>query len=125
MFVFHVSYIGVVVAETAPFQADARKLFTEDDLFALIDHLARNPECGDLVPGTGGVRKLRWAIGGKGKRGGARVIYFYADETMPLYLIAAFAKGEKVDLSGAERVETKSLVKEIVRLHRSRRKRAS
>jgi hypothetical protein len=125
MFVFHVSYIGVVVAETAPFQADARKLFAEDDLFALVDHLARNPEYGDLVPGTGGVRKLRWAIGGKGKRGGARVIYFYADETMPLYLIAAFAKGEKVDLSGAERVETKSLVKEIVRLHRSRRKRAS
>lgn len=65
--------------------------------------LARDPTCGVLVEGAGGVRKVRFAIGGRGKSGGARVIYYFHSEIMPIYLLNAFAKNEKSDLSPAER----------------------
>lgn len=52
---------------------------SEDDKRELIDFLAEDPMAGDLIPGTGGVRKLRFATSGRGKRGGARVIYYYLD----------------------------------------------
>src|SRR4029079_18035830 len=70
---------------------------------ALIDYLARNPTAGDLIPGTGGVRKLRWGLEGRGKRGGARVIYFYHGVVMPLFLLSAYAKNERADLSYDDR----------------------
>ena len=68
----------VTVVETPEFLAATRKLLTEDERAALVDHLARNPDAGDLISGTGGLRKLRWAVEGRGKRGGARVIYFFS-----------------------------------------------
>ncbi len=111
----YVLVVGVVVGETEPFMKDARRLLTEDELTSLIDRLARNPEEGVVIPGTGGVRKTRVGLGGRGKRGGGRVIYFYHDETIPLYLLAIYAKNEKVDLSADEKAEMKDLVKRIVR----------
>jgi hypothetical protein len=66
---------------------------------ALIDYLARHPKAGCLIPETGGIRKLRWARPGMGKSGGARVIYYYHNENMPLYLLTIFSKGEKANLS--------------------------
>lgn len=65
--------------------------------------------------GTGGVRKLRWATHGKGKSGGARLIYYYHDETIPLTLLTAFDKGGKANLSKAERNELKGMVKHLVK----------
>jgi hypothetical protein len=56
-----------------------------------------NPEAGDLMPETGGVRKLRWALPGKGKRGGARVIYFFHDERLPVFLLAMYGKNEEAE----------------------------
>jgi hypothetical protein len=53
----------------------------------------RTPSVGDLIPETGGVRKIRWRRAGAGKRGGARVIYFYHDADRPLYLLMVYAKG--------------------------------
>lgn len=55
------------------------------------------------MQGTGGIRKLRWAAQGKGKSGGVRVIYYYHNETIPLFLLTVFGKGEKANLSKAER----------------------
>ena len=55
------------------------------------------------MQGTGGIRKLRWSAHGKGKSGGVRVIYYYHDGTMPLFLLAVFGKGEKANLRKAER----------------------
>jgi hypothetical protein len=124
MKVVSVLYIGIVVGETAPFQADAKILISEDELSKLIDFLALNPESGEVIPGAGGVRKLRWAMPGRGKRGGARVIYFYADDTMPLYLIAIFAKSAKTDLDAEEKAEMRNLVKLIVCTHRTLQKKA-
>jgi hypothetical protein len=65
---------------------------------------------GDLIQGTGGVRKLRWGLEGRGKRGGARVIYFYYNADLPLFLLAAYAKNVRSDLSAAERKELKQFV---------------
>jgi hypothetical protein len=76
-----------------------QKCFTEQEEQDLFVYLATNPTAGDVIPGTGGVRKLRFAAGGKGKRGGARVIYYYHDATCPIFLFAAYAKSKKEDLT--------------------------
>lgn len=91
------------VAETPIFTRQADKLFDEEEKRALIDFLAANPLSGDEIPGTGGVRKVRFAASGRGKRGGARVIYYYLDGTMPLYALLAYAKNAKDDMSPDER----------------------
>jgi hypothetical protein len=76
--------------------------------------LARNPEAGDVIPGTGGFRKLRWPDRrrGKGKRGGLRVIYYYLEADSQIWLITVFDKDEAADLSPAERRALKSAVDE-------------
>ena len=67
----------MTVVETVQFLRDADSLMTDPDRARLVEFLGTNPEAGDLMPETGGVRKLRWALPGRGKRGGARVIYFF------------------------------------------------
>ena len=77
----------VTVAETQAFMRSAAKIWNEEELAALVDHVARNPEAGDVIPATGGVRKMRWGRSSSGKRGGARVIYFYYRPDRPLYAV--------------------------------------
>ena len=91
------------VAETPTFSRQADSLFSENEKRELIDLLAENPLAGDKIPGTGGVRKLRFAASGHGKRGGARVIYYYLDETMPIYALLVYAKAAKTDMTPDER----------------------
>ena len=91
------------VAETPTFSRQAAKLFREDEKRELIDYLARNPLAGDEIPGTGGVRKLRFAMAGQGKRGGARIVYYYLDERLPLYALLAYAKAAQSDMTPTER----------------------
>ena len=67
--------VPISVVETPEFLSATRKLMTDDERALLVDYLAYNPTSGDLIPGTGGVRKLRWGLEGRGKRGGARVVY--------------------------------------------------
>lgn len=81
----------------------------------MIDHLAAQPRAGDLIQGTGGIRKLRWARGGRGKSGGVRVIYYFHSDRIPLYLLTVFGKGEKADLSKGERNELAKLVDALKR----------
>ena len=68
---------------------------------------------GDEIPGTRGVRKLRFAASGRGKRGGARVIYFYGGDHMPIYALLAYAKSAKTDLNPVERRAVAALVEAI------------
>ena len=98
------------VAETREFSRRADGLFTESEKESLVFYLACHPDAGELIRETGGLRKLRWGVGGKGKRAGARVIYFFHNEKMPLYLLTVYAKGEKVDLSNEQRRELSKLV---------------
>jgi hypothetical protein len=93
----------IAVAETHMFRRQAENIWAEAELTALVDHLALNPEDGDVIPGTGGVRKLRWGKAGTGKRGGVRVIYFYHNADMPLYLLLAYAKAQASDLTPDEK----------------------
>ena len=65
------------VCQTSLFIRQAQKLFSADDLAEVVSFLAANPQSGDIIPGTGGVRKVRVPVRGRGKRGGARVIYYW------------------------------------------------
>ena len=104
----------ITVAETVPFQRKAATLLSSKEKDGLIAYLAEHPSAGDLVQGTGGVRKIRWARGGRGKSGGARVIYYYHNETMPLYLLTIFGKNEKANTSKEEKHLLSDLVRELV-----------
>ncbi|WOE73752.1 type II toxin-antitoxin system RelE/ParE family toxin [Alterisphingorhabdus coralli] len=97
------------VAETPTFIRQSEKLFSEDEKDELMTFLAENPLAGDEIPGTGGVRKVRFAASGRGKRGGARIIYYYLDDRMPLYALLAYAKAAKADMTVGEKRTVKQL----------------
>lgn len=94
---------------------------SEDEIDAIIDFLASNPDAGDEMAGTGGCRKLRWAGRGKGKSGGYRTITFYTGEMMPVFLVTVFGKGEKSNLTAGECGALKTLTRQIVQEHRDKR----
>lgn len=75
--------------------------------------VAAHPECGDIIQGTGGFRKARVGRSGIGKRGGARVIYILRNENFPIFLVAAYAKNEKANLTKKERNELAELADAI------------
>jgi hypothetical protein len=98
------------VAETALFVRQAATLWDEGEREAFVDFIAANPEDGDVIPDTGGVRKVRWAIGGTGKRGGARVVYYFRNVDRPLYLLMVYAKARREDLTPDEKRAVRKLV---------------
>lgn len=83
----------LTVIESPEFQVSAASIWSEQDRWALIDWLSCHPDAGDLIPHSKGLRKLRWAAKGQGKRGGARVIYYVRNARGELVLITAYAKG--------------------------------
>jgi hypothetical protein len=91
------------VVETPAYLSDAGRLLSRDERSAIVDMVSADPLCGVVVPGSGGVRKVRVGIEGRGKRGGARVIYLFGGEDVPVFLLALFAKNERADLTSAER----------------------
>jgi hypothetical protein len=109
------------VIELAGFRRRADELLTRAEQNALVDLVAYEPTCGDIIPGSGGLRKIRVARQGIGKRGGARVIYFFHDPEMPILLLAIYAKNEKADLTPAERKEFAELMKAFVSQWRRRK----
>src|SRR5258706_16195154 len=100
----------IPVVETEEFLADVKDVLSEDERDALILYVARYPDSGDLIPETGGLRKLRWAAKGRGKRGGSRVIYYFHNLDVPLFLMAIFAKNIQSDFSPRQR---KALAKQL------------
>ena len=74
----------------------------------MIFYLALHPQSGDEIPGTGGVRKVRFAARGKGKSGGVRVVYYFFDEENPLYAIFLYGKNEQADLTSKQKREVKA-----------------
>lgn len=110
----------ITVAETAPFQRKISSLLSDEERIDLIAYLAEHPSAGVLMQGTGGIRKLRWARQGGGRSGGIRVIYCFHSEMMPLYLLAAFGKNEKSNLSAEEKHLLAKAVKELMAFWRQR-----
>ena len=92
---------------------------TEAERFDLVTFIARNPEAGAVVEGTGGVRKVRFARTGAGKSGGYRVITFFTGQNLPVFLITVYAKSQRENLSKAERntlsVLTRALAESYIR----------
>jgi hypothetical protein len=101
----------ITVAETPEYLRCAERLLSAVERADVVAYLAAHPRAGDLMQGTGGVRKLRWALGGRGKSGGARVIYYFHSEAMPLYLLTVYGKNERANLSKAERNDLAGLVR--------------
>ena len=108
----------ITVAETPLFVRQAGAVWDDDERLEFVTYIAANPEAGDLIPETGGVRKVRWSRPGTGKRGGVRVVYFYHDAKRPLYLLMVYAKARKEDLSPEE----KRTVRELTALLKGKRK---
>jgi mRNA-degrading endonuclease RelE of RelBE toxin-antitoxin system len=67
---------------------------TDDEYLGLQNYLLQFPESGSIVPGSGGVRKLRWAMSGTGKRGGVRVIYYFKKQDNEIWLLTIYSKSE-------------------------------
>lgn len=103
----------LTVVETRSYLARAEKLFSKEERDAVVNMLAADPLCGELMVGTGGVRKARFAMKGRGQSGGARVVYFFFNDGAPVFLLAAFGKNEKANLSKAERNQLATLVEAL------------
>ena len=73
---------------------------TDDEYSGLQSYLMRKPDAGDLVPGSGGVRKVRWAQTGRGKRGGARIIYYWKQSEHEIWMLTLYGKSERSTILG-------------------------
>lgn len=107
----------LTIVELPEYQRKSGSLLTAEEASAIISHLAITPDDGALLQGTGGIRKLRWARQGSGKSGGVRVIYYYHNQGMPLFLLTMFGKGEKANLSKAERNELAKLTSLLIKYY--------
>jgi mRNA-degrading endonuclease RelE of RelBE toxin-antitoxin system len=93
----------MVIVETSVFTRQIRQMLSEEEYRRFQLRLVEDPAVGDIYPGTGGLRKVRVAAKGHGKRGGARVIYYWAVKKQQILLLYVFAKGERADLTPAQR----------------------
>src|ERR1700690_219302 len=106
------------VVETPSYLADAEGLFSLEKRMAIVDRLAADPTCGVVIPGSGGVRKVRFGFGARGKSGGARIIYLFSGESLPVFVLAAFAKNAKANISPAERNALAKIVTSMIESYR-------
>jgi hypothetical protein len=104
------------ITELPEYIRRADELLTETERKSVIDYLAAHPRTGKIIEGTGGIRKLRWTRGNKGKSGGVRIIYYYHDPRIPLYLLTIFGKNDKPNISKAEGKELAKLVGILIRV---------
>ena len=103
------------VVELPHYQKRAEHLLSVSEREYIVRCLADNPESGDLIRETGGVRKLRWKRGGSGKSGGVRVIYFYHNEGIPLFLLTVYGKNERDNLTRAQRHDMRKVTETLVK----------
>lgn len=89
----------MIFVETAVFIRSCDGLIDEHELEKLQIALLLNPDIGKVIQGSGGLRKLRWASSGRGKRGGARVIYYWYHQQNHIHLLLAYAKNKQADLT--------------------------
>ena len=104
----------ITVYETKHFVKFSTKLIGDEERQRLLETLKAEPKSGDVIPGTSGLRKLRWKRPGTGKRGGVRVIYYFYDERGLLMMLTVYAKSDQEDLSSKDKKAYRDLVDEIV-----------
>ena len=100
----------ITVLQLPKFKAEATELIGADGIEAVAAYLIDHPDAGDVIPGAGGARKLRWAAKGKGKRGGARIIiYLYVMIATRIYLLRCYAKNVRTDLTADEKKDLRQI----------------
>ena len=103
----------MIFIETPVFER-LRDSYLDDDHYRLLQvTLMARPDAGDVIRGSGGVRKIRWAIGGRGKRGGIRVIYYWRSSEDHVYLLTVYQKSEVPNLTRAEIKALRNIVRQI------------
>ncbi len=110
--------VPLSVVETPQFVRQAADVWDDAERQEFVDYIARNPEAGDVIPDTGGIRKIRWRRQGMGKRGGVRVIYFYHNPVTPLFLLMVYAKAVREDVAPEAK---KALAEFVARIKRAAR----
>lgn len=100
----------MVIIETSIFTKKITSLLNEEEYRTLQNLLVETPNLGDIIQGSGGIRKIRWGISGRGKRGGARIIYYWASNHNQIFMLYAYAKNEQDDLTK----EQLSVLREVV-----------
>ena len=99
--------------EHPTFTKQIESLFSDEEYRRLQTDLAANPESGDVIPGLGGLRKVRWGAKGKGKRGGARIIYLFIPEPGLIYLFYTYTKGDIADMSSEQKKRLSKAIEQI------------
>jgi hypothetical protein len=105
--------MNLLFIEATRFTARIQQLGAESNLWALEDLLGRDPEKGAVIQGTGGFRKIRMGLPGRGKRGGCRVVYLYAKSAARIYFIYLYPKNEEADLSAEQKRALKQIAHSI------------
>jgi mRNA-degrading endonuclease RelE of RelBE toxin-antitoxin system len=101
----------MIFKETAVFTKRVRRLLSEEEYRLLQTRLLQDPDAGPVIPGSGGLRKIRWTAEGSGKRGGTRILYYWAVSDETILFLFAFAKNEREDLSPAQLRQLADLVR--------------
>ncbi len=104
----------MTIVETHSFQKESQKILGEREVDKLKNFLSLNPQSGDIIPGLRGIRKIRWQVNQKGKTGGARIIYFFYNTNLPIFLLDIYTKSEKSDLSSKEKKMLDNMVDELI-----------
>ena len=99
----------MIFIETPIFTQELKKYLSDDNYSEFQEYLANNPGAGEIIVGTGGLRKVRWAAGGKGKSGGVRVIYYYFTSASQIRLLLIYKKGKQDNLTEAQKAVIKKL----------------
>lgn len=114
------------VISTPEFLSQAKKLkLSQSEIDLIVETLADNPLAGDIISQTGGARKLRHAGRGGGKSGGYRTIHYYGGVDVPVFLLTVYGKGDKANLTKAERNELAKILPQLADLYRANAKAAA
>ena len=92
-----------VIVETVSYLKAVEDIWDEETQIDFKNYISLHPDKGDIIPGTGGIRKIRWQSSGHGKRGGARIIYYVYNDKNPIYLLFAYPKNTQENLSAKEK----------------------
>ena len=100
----------MVILEARAFTRRVDRLLSKEEYREFQLELVANPRAGAVVPGTGGLRKVRWSVGGRGKRGGLRILYYFHAESLRILLLFVFAKNERADLTKSQKDQLRKIV---------------
>jgi mRNA-degrading endonuclease RelE of RelBE toxin-antitoxin system len=111
--------VPVTLVEMPEFVKFSKQYLDGEERSELLYYLGSNPDGGEVMEGTGGVRKLRWAAGGRGKSAGYRIVYYFHNETMPVFVLTMYPKNVKDNLSKAQRNDLKKAMPILVKEYRA------